>query len=66
MRAKGGGKYNMRMIKKIMKDNGYRLVSERKHMIFKNDDGDMVSLPKNCKDSILKYEFKHHNIKEDI
>lgn len=66
MNAKGKGKYNVRDIKRIMKNNGYTLINERKHMVFRDTTGDIVSLPKNCKDSVLRYEFKHHNIKEDL
>ena len=64
MNAKGSGLLNERQIRRVMKLNGYALVSAKKHMIFKNESGDTVSLPKNCKNSVLKYEFKHHNIKK--
>ena len=66
MRAKGSGRYNIRDITKILKSNGYSIVNQKKHIIFRNTDGDIISIPRNCKDSIVKYEFKHHNIKEDM
>lgn len=62
MKVFGKGKYNQREIKKVLRRNGYRVVSESKHIIFKNEDGDMISIPRNCKNSIIAYEFKHHNI----
>lgn len=66
MKKRGKGKYRLRNIDKILRKNGYNLISTKKHYIYKKQTGEMISIPKNCKDSVLKTEFKKHNIKEDL
>lgn len=66
IKKRGNGTYNQRKIASILKKNGYYIKSVKNHIIYTNDNGDIISIPRRCKDSVLKREFKNHNIKENI
>lgn len=56
------GKYSMKKIDRILKDNGYRLDRKKgDHFIYKNDKY-TISIPMSRNDLILRREFKRCNI----
>ena len=56
------GKYSMKKINRILKDNGYRLDRTKgDHYIYKNDKY-TISIPMSRNDLILRREFKRCNI----
>ena len=46
--GRGKGAIPMRKIKKVLADNGYKYIRNNGHMIFENEQGNTIAIPRSC------------------
>jgi len=67
MKGKGRGSMPIRKVNKILKANGWRLVREAPHCVYKKEGEELeIVIPKSCHNDIIKRSFKKHGIIEKI
>lgn len=58
--------FTKRQFTDILKNNGYWLErTSGSHYIYKNTDGQTISVPQSCKSVVLLRLIKEHSLKED-
>lgn len=64
MNGRGSGKYAFKYVDKTLKENGYELVRNRKHYIYKDKLGHTLAIPQSMHNDIIKRLFKQNGVIE--
>ena len=64
MNGKGAGKYTLKYVDSVLRDNGYVLVRNKRHYIYKDDKGHTLAIPHSVHNDIIKRLFKQNGIIE--